>query len=160
MEINVLLFLIFIVLLLNFLLNLRKNFPELLDFKRLYITSYICILNVIIALFFLVYSRRSHYVKEEIYLMIVYAIVYFILNNKFKILNYTINYIFGVPYILLIDYTENLFKKGEIFLFLVFLSLVYTVYEIIKYKEYRKQLIISIIIFFLTFGVIYFLETH
>lgn len=160
MELNFLLLLIFIVLLFNFLLNLRKNFPEILKFEKLYLTSYICIINIVIAIFFSVYSRKSYYVEEEIYLIIIYSFLYFFLNNKFHILRHTINYIFGVPYILLIDYTEKLFNTGEIFFFLILISFLFTFYQIVKYKEYRKQLIISVIVFCLAFGAIVFLENY
>lgn len=160
MELNFLLFLIFIVLLFNLLLNLKKNFPEILKFEKLYLTSYICIMNIILAIFFLVYSHKSYYIEDEIYLIILYSFIYFFLNNKFNILRYSINYIFGIPYIILTDYTVSLFKTGELFLFLVIISFLYTFYQMIKYKEYRMKLIISIIVFCLFTGIILFLENY
>lgn len=160
MELNFLLFLIFIILLFNFLLNLKKNFPEILKFEKLYLTSYICIINIILAIFFLNYSHKSYYVENEIYLIVLYSSLYFFLNNKFNILRYSVNYIFGIPYIILIDYTVSLFKTGELFLFLIIISILYTFYQIIKYKEYRIQLIISILVFCLFMGIILFLENY
>lgn len=157
MGINILLFLIFIVLLLNFLLNLRNSFPEFLSFKKLYLTSYICIFNIILAILIQIFGNKvyryglNQKTKEEIYLIIIYSIVYFFLNNRFKTLNYTIIYILIMPYFLLNSYTQNVVDMTGIFIIILMLiGILYTFYQIIRYEEIRKQLVISLIIFLLT----------
>lgn len=159
--INILLFLIFIVLLLNFLLNLRNSFPEFLSFKRLYLTSYICIFNIILAILIQIFGNKvyryglNQKTKEEIYLIIIYSIVYFFLNNRFKTLNYTITYILIMPYFLLNSYTQNVIDMTGIFIIILMLiGILYTFYQIIRYEEIRKQLVISLIIFLLTILII------
>lgn len=155
--INILLFLIFIVLLLNFLLNLRNSFPEFLSFKKLYLTSYICIFNIILAILIQIFGNKvyryglNQKTKEEIYLIIIYSIVYFFLNNRFKTLNYTIIYILIMPYFLLNSYTQNVVDMtGILIIILMLIGILYTFYQIIRYEEIRKQLVISLIIFLLT----------
>lgn len=167
MEVNFLLFLIFIVLFLNFLLNLVKAFPEVLNFKELNVSNYICIFNILLAVLILhLINEHSLYkihitsyeTREEIWLIIIYSSVYFFLANKFKILSYTVIYSLIIPHLLwteIIDITGNF-----TLIILILIGLSYTIYQIIKYKELRKHLANSIIVLCLILGIRFLLEIY
>lgn len=148
---NIALYLIFIILLINLILQFKKIDPNrfnILYSKTNYLTFKTSIVNLLLILFlYLISAIEIRYEAFQYYILFpVFFILYIFFSLKYNVLKNNILINIALPYTFNYKFTIYYFTQIGL-IFIVLLSLIFTIYQIKNKKLAKKNAIISILIF-------------
>lgn len=148
---NIILYLIFMILLMNLILqfrNLNPNKFNIIYNKINYLTFKISIINLFLILFlYLISETEIRYEASKYYILLpTFFIIYIFFSLKYDILKNNVLINTTLPYTFNYKFTIYYFNKIGLILVII-LSFIFTIYQLKNKKLTKKNTIISILIF-------------